>query len=686
LWAEASDVEHIRQVRDGHDIRPIDEIWIVTTEGSKTSDSLARIWRWKLALIEASKRAPILRAWRTQGVEELSSYDECAKMRDLIYRVVLLAHKQAGKDGHVLLSLAGGRKAMSADMQSAGSIFGCAALLHVIARSEPLPNELENSDISLMTGPLRNCYANYLMPMVVSGYAPPNPVLLVDPQIGANDFAVNMPEDIGTTLFNGSTDLDEVLKARINNASSLLSNYSQRIGGSRHSNFRALYVQRPDQVHRLVESRIGLDPAKKTEELEWLQRLPKTDLHCHLGGIADAREMIEIALCVKDDVHQYRNASVCFRNWLETVEKLISAKNIHGLRDLVPDPKGLRSRFKPKVPEPYAVAGFLQAFAANFGLLDEYIYGQYLDDGKFRNIGFAAYAKLGDLQGSGLLQCEKTIRAACGVLVRKATLHNVRYLELRCSPIKYTHGGLIAKQVVDFIMEQLPADGNCAFRLIFTGTRSSKDEEIKQHVELAKQLLKEKTSFADAFVGFDLAGDEASHPASKFRELYLPLMEKCIRLTIHAGESLPVQSVWEAVYHLSADRIGHGLELEDDSQLMSRFLDRRIALEMCPSSNAQIRCFDDNYNSSNSGKKYPLKHYLDEGLKVTVNTDNPGISRTDFTQELHMAARLTPGGLSRWEILRLIRNGLNSAFDRVERRLQRLEEVEKKAIEEALKF
>jgi len=59
-----------------------------------------------------------------------------------------------------------------------------------------------------------------------------------------------------------------------------------------------------------------------------------------------------------------------------------------------------------------------------------------------------------------------------------------------------------------------------------------------------------------------------------------------------------------------------------------------------------------------------LKAYLDKGLRVTVNADNPGISRTDFTNELHRGARMTPGGLSVWDILLLIRNGFKAAFSR----------------------
>ena len=143
----------------------------------------------------------------------------------------------------------------------------------------------------------------------------------------------------------------------------------------------------------------------------------------------------------------------------------------------------------------------------------------------------------------------------------------------------------------------------------------------------------------------------------------MPLLQRCARLTIHAGETDDASSIWEAVYLLGADRIGHGLTLKDKPELLQRFIDRRITLEMCPSSNFQIIGFRDNYApQSYSTTKYPLKDYLEQGLKVTVNTDNPGISRTDFTRELHRAARLTPGGLSAWEILQLVRNSFRATF------------------------
>ncbi len=155
-------------------------------------------------------------------------------------------------------------------------------------------------------------------------------------------------------------------------------------------------------------------------------------------------------------------------------------------------------------------------------------------------------------------------------------------------------------------------------------------------------------------------------------------MEKCQHITINASGNSDVESIWEAVYHLNAERVSHGLSLKNNMALMGEFLDRNIAIEMCPSSNFQIMGFRDNYiPETDSMPEYPLKDYLDRGLRVTVNADNPGISRTDFSRELHRAARLTPGGLSIWDILKIVQNGFKASFAEHATRNRMLRDAEK---------
>jgi adenosine deaminase len=348
--------------------------------------------------------------------------------------------------------------------------------------------------------------------------------------------------------------------------------------------------------------------------------------------------------------------------------------------DRDPDPqidfKGLRKAV-PGVPEPLCTAAFVLLFEKQPDLLDELVFGPYRNEAAFCGIGFDRYEAMGDLQGSGLLQSEASIRAACRILAKKAEKHNVNYLEVRCSPINYVSGGLDADQVARIIDSELSVSMKGEFAPIFIASRHGTMSKVHEHIELAKRLMDGDGSNFPNLRGFDLAGNEKAGSAVQMRDVFMPMMEKCLHFTIHGGEGENVRSIWEAVYHLNAERIGHGLTLKDNADLLERFRDRNIALEMCPSSNFQIVGFQDNYlTSSRKLNIYPLKEYLDKGLRVTVNTDNPGISRTDFTSELHRAARLTPDGLSIWDVLLLIRNGFKSAFCSRSLRQQMLLEAE----------
>jgi adenosine deaminase len=335
----------------------------------------------------------------------------------------------------------------------------------------------------------------------------------------------------------------------------------------------------------------------------------------------------------------------------------------------------------PTIPEPALAAGFVLLFEQCAELLDLLIYDDMTAAESFIGAGFDTYESIGDIQGSTLLQCEPCLRAACRILIRKAREHKLRYLELRCSPLNYIRGGMNGDLVARIVAEELEK-GGIDHGLIFIASRHGTMSRVYKHVELAESLMGMDKSRFPALVGFDLAGSERSRSAALMREAFLPLMERCLHLTIHAGEGEDVRNIWEAVYHLSAERIGHGLTLKGNDTLLQRFRDRSIAIEMCPSSNVQIVGFRDNHLPATHDRPiYPLKEYLDRGLRVTVNTDNPGISRTDFSLELHRAARLTPGGLSPWDILRLVRNGFKAAFCDRGKKQKLLEEAERLVIE-----
>ena len=149
---------------------------------------------------------------------------------------------------------------------------------------------------------------------------------------------------------------------------------------------------------------------------------------------------------------------------------------------------------------------------------------------------------------------------------------------------------------------------------------------------ISLQLAKITVQYKDkGVIGFDLAGAEENFPAKKHREAFYLIQNNNINATIHAGEAFGPSSIHQAIHYCSANRIGHGTKLHEDIDLMNYVNDHRIALEICLTSNIQVRSVD-------SIEVHPFKKYFDEDIRVTLNTDNRLISNTTLTDEYLLAA------------------------------------------------
>ncbi|MBF0390710.1 MAG: hypothetical protein HQK71_11480 [Desulfamplus sp.] len=689
-------IENIEQERKKYGICPVKEFWVVTTYGKRAEEGLEEISKWYDRLDKNSR--PLLKIWQVSDTNDLATEDECKKMCEAIHTIVFNA-RESSKNGKLFLSLTGGRKTMSTDLQNAAAWFGCDAIIHIIDNPNPLellgikPYQLTVQDL---LEPAKPEYKDFVTPFIIGKYEA-NPILSVA-KSGGVGFSIDIDRySLPCNLLHESpikplkldVDLSFPLTSKLDklktDAGYLMCNYTNTMlkGSESQTNFLALYSLPEKEIERLKSWKMGVDPAKEDQELSFLKKLPKAELHCHLGGVANIDELIEIASAASDDIKSYANL---LKSWHEPIKVWIKEGNAKAIRDYIGSLKGVRNpaHLFEKVPSCISTASFIMLFCDAPELLDEVIYGNYRDESNFCNVGFRDYETLGDLQGSGLLQHQPCLKAACQVIAKKAIAHNVRYLEVRCSPVNYASKNLTSKQVYQIIQDSLAKyqDSLCC-SIIFIASRHGDFKKVKEHVELAKEILKEEegNKKSVALRGFDLAGDEGACQASKMREPLMPVMEKCLHFTIHAGENQKVQSIWEAVYHLNAERIGHSLTLNENPELMERFLDRNIVLEMCPSSNFQIIGYCDNYHkTTNHLKIYPLKEYLKKGLRVTLNTDNTGISRTDFSKELHRACRLTPQGLSVWEILCTIRNSFKAAFAPRDIRHKMLREAEESIV------
>jgi adenosine deaminase len=170
----------------------------------------------------------------------------------------------------------------------------------------------------------------------------------------------------------------------------------------------------------------------------------------------------------------------------------------------------------------------------------------------------------------------------------------------------------------------------------------------------------------EGVVAFDLAGGEKGNSAARHAAAFLYAREHNLAVTVHAGEGDGPQSVREAVHICGANRIGHGTRLIEDPELTQYVNDRRIALEVCLTSNVQTRVAE-------SYATHPFREYFDQGLNVTLNTDNRLMSATTLTDEYVYAAEHL--GFTMEELAGVALNGFESAFLPWEERLMLIEEA-----------
>jgi adenosine deaminase/aminodeoxyfutalosine deaminase len=156
-------------------------------------------------------------------------------------------------------------------------------------------------------------------------------------------------------------------------------------------------------------------------------------------------------------------------------------------------------------------------------------------------------------------------------------------------------------------------------------------------------------------IGIGIGGDERRGPAEWFKDLYAKAADQGLRLTVHAGESAGPESIWSAVRDLKAERIGHGLTAVHDPALMDYLAEKQIPVEICLSSNLRTGC-------CTSLAEHPLPKYLERGMLVTLNTDDPEMFETTLNREYELAVEAYE--LNHDSLKTLASNSLKAAFRR----------------------
>lgn len=249
-----------------------------------------------------------------------------------------------------------------------------------------------------------------------------------------------------------------------------------------------------------------------------------------------------------------------------------------------------------------------------------------------------------------VLQTKEALYRVAYELAEDAAEENIRYIEVRYSPILHTEKGLKLTEISDAVIDGLrdaEKKFNIVARVIICGIRNMIPMASLRLAELAI-AYKNK-----GVIGFDLAGAEYNNPAKVHIEAFDLAAKNNLNITIHAGEAYGPESIHQALHYCSTHRIGHGTRLIEDGELLNYVNDHRIPLEICLKSNLQTKAVDDL-------KDHPIDLYYSYGLRVTLNTDNRLVSDTTLTDEYMLAIKKL--GFNYENIKDIIINGFKSSF------------------------
>ncbi|MGI5525416.1 adenosine deaminase [Micromonospora sp. CA-259024] len=253
----------------------------------------------------------------------------------------------------------------------------------------------------------------------------------------------------------------------------------------------------------------------------------------------------------------------------------------------------------------------------------------------------------------------------------------VVYAEVRFAPEQHLERDLSLDEVVEAVLAGF-AEGTAqaveAGLTIRVGTLLTAMRHAARSQEIAELAVRHRDA---GVVGFDIAGAEAGFPPTRHLDAFEYLQRENFHFTIHAGEAFGLPSIWQAIQWCGADRLGHGVRIVDDiapdgalGRLAAYVRDKRIPLELCPSSNVQT-------GAVASIADHPIGLLRDLRFRVTVNTDNRLMSGTSMSREMWLLAETFGYG---WKELQWFTiNAMKSAFIPFDERLRIIDEVIKPA-------
>ena len=249
-----------------------------------------------------------------------------------------------------------------------------------------------------------------------------------------------------------------------------------------------------------------------------------------------------------------------------------------------------------------------------------------------------------------LIRDPEDVRLLTYEVAREMAAQNVRYAEMTLTPYTSVLAGVPIEAYVEAVEDaRVSAERELGIRL-----RWVYDIPGESGLPAAEDTVRYALEHApDALVGFGLGGPEIGVDRPQFKPVFDRARAAGLHSVPHAGETTGPQTIWDALEHLGAERIGHGTSAVKDEKLLAHLVEHQIPLEVCPTSNIATRAVE-------RLEEHPIKQMYDAGVLVTVNSDDPPMFGTTLNREYEIAADLL--GLDEAGVAALAKNAVHASF------------------------
>ncbi|MEU6529916.1 adenosine deaminase [Streptomyces sp. NPDC046928] len=251
-----------------------------------------------------------------------------------------------------------------------------------------------------------------------------------------------------------------------------------------------------------------------------------------------------------------------------------------------------------------------------------------------------------------LIRTPEDVRLLTYEVARDLARQQVRYAELTITPFSSTRRGIDERAFMEAI-EDARKEAEAEFGTVLRWCFDIPGEAGLESAEETARLATDDRLRPEGLVSFGLGGPEIGVPRPQFKPYFDRAIAAGLHSVPHAGETTGPQTIWDALTELRAERIGHGTSAAQDPKLLAHLAEHRIPLEVCPTSNIATRAV-------RTIEEHPLARFVEAGVLVTVNSDDPPMFGTDLDNEYAVAARLL--GLDERGLADLAKNAVTASF------------------------